>query len=135
VKQAELSAKQENLGPGWRHIVHEGCAVRTTLAHLHPTPDLVTVNPTLCVVTNTSKKAKTAKSVPKVTVGPKQTPVTKSNKTAKKLKPKLKELAVPTHPNQSPIEQISDLLDNLPLKACVELTHRLRQSPLQVHDP
>jgi hypothetical protein len=89
-------------------------------------------------VTHTSKKDKTVKSAPKVKVGPKQTPVTKSNETmkpAKKLKPKLKELVVPTHPNQSTIEQISDLLDNLLLKACVELTRRLRQSPLQVHNP
>ena len=29
------------------------------------------------------------------------------------------------HPNQSPIEEISDLLDNLPVNACVELTRRL----------
>jgi hypothetical protein len=27
--------------------------------------------------------------------------------------------------NQSPIEEISDLLDNLPVNACVELTRRL----------
>jgi hypothetical protein len=34
----------------------------------------------------------------------------------------------PTHiplPNQSPIEEISDLLDNLSVKACVEITRRL----------
>jgi hypothetical protein len=28
-------------------------------------------------------------------------------------------------PNQSPLEEISDLLDNLPVNACVELTRRL----------
>jgi hypothetical protein len=28
-------------------------------------------------------------------------------------------------PNQSPIEEISDLLDNLPVNACVELTRQL----------
>jgi hypothetical protein len=28
-------------------------------------------------------------------------------------------------PNQSPIDEIADLLDNLPVNACVELTRRL----------
>ena len=32
------------------------------------------------------------------------------------------------HPNTSPLEGISDLLDNLPLEACVELTRRLLTS-------
>ena len=31
----------------------------------------------------------------------------------------------PTHSTQSPPEEISDLLDNLPIDACVELTRRL----------
>jgi hypothetical protein len=29
------------------------------------------------------------------------------------------------HPTQSPLEEISDLLDNLPIDACMELTRRL----------
>ena len=32
---------------------------------------------------------------------------------------------VPPHPTTSPLEGISDLLDQLPLDACVELTRRL----------
>jgi hypothetical protein len=64
--------------------------------------------------------------VPEVTVGPKQVPVTKSNKIAKLLKAlpiKQKELVVTM---QSTIE-ISDLLYIL-FNACVELTRRLLTS-------
>jgi hypothetical protein len=56
--------------------------------------------------------------------------VTKSVKPAKPAKtsqPKTKELVAPAHPDQSPIEDISDLLD-LSLEACVELTLRLLTS-------
>jgi hypothetical protein len=35
---------------------------------------------------------------------------------------------VASRPIQSPTEEISDLLDNLPLHACVELTRRLLTS-------
>jgi hypothetical protein len=72
-------------------------------------------------VTTASKKGKTAKSAPQPTVAPKQAPVTESKKRAKPSLSKPKELVIPT---QSPIE-ISDLLDNLPLDACVELTRGL----------
>ena len=76
-------------------------------------------------MTNTAK-GKTAKSAPKVKVGPKQAPVTKSNTSAK---PKeASQPKKPVVPTQSPLEEISDLLDNLPLKACVELTRRLLTS-------
>ena len=81
-------------------------------------------------VTTTSKKGKTAKSVPRVMIGPKQAPVTKLNKPMKPGKPsqpKSKKLVIPSQPNQSPVE-ISDLLDNLPLNACEELTCRLLTS-------
>jgi hypothetical protein len=37
-------------------------------------------------------------------------------------------LVFPTHPSSIPIQDISDLLDRLPLQACVELTHRLLTS-------
>lgn len=61
-------------------------------------------------------------------VGHKQAPVTKSKKPvnpANPLQPKTKELMVPLQPNQSLTEEISDLLDNLPLNASVELTCRI----------
>jgi hypothetical protein len=41
--------------------------------------------------------------------------------------PSSKKLVVAPHPTTSPLEGISDL-DELPLKACVELTHRLLTS-------
>ena len=38
------------------------------------------------------------------------------------------ELVAPTRINHSPIEEISDLLDKLPLNACMDLTRRLLTS-------
>ena len=38
------------------------------------------------------------------------------------------ELVVPTQTSNSPLEEISDLLDHLPIQACVELTRRLLTS-------
>jgi hypothetical protein len=58
-----------------------------------------------------------------------KTPVPKLDKTANPNKTtRPKQLVAPTHPTQSPIQEISDLLDNLPLKACVELIRRLLTS-------
>jgi hypothetical protein len=82
-------------------------------------------------VRNTSKKGKTVKSAPKVIVGHKRAPETKSKKPANlanPLQPKPKELAVLPQSNQSLTEEISDLLDNLPLNAHVELTCRILTS-------
>jgi hypothetical protein len=63
-------------------------------------------------------------------VSPTQTPVIKVGKAAKAtktLQPQTK-VAHPNNSKQTPIEEISDLLDNFPLKACVELTRRLLTS-------
>jgi hypothetical protein len=43
-------------------------------------------------------------------------------------KPKTTNLVVPTQSSASPLEDISDLLDHLPIQACVELTRRLLNS-------
>jgi hypothetical protein len=43
-------------------------------------------------------------------------------------KPPTPELVVPTQSSTSPLEEISDLLDHLPIQACVELTRRLLTS-------
>jgi hypothetical protein len=43
-------------------------------------------------------------------------------------KPSTPNLVVPSHCPTSPLEEISDLLDHLPLQACVELTRRLLAS-------
>ena len=43
-------------------------------------------------------------------------------------KPTNPELLVPTNSSNSPMENISDLLDHLPIQACMELTRRLLTS-------
>ena len=43
-------------------------------------------------------------------------------------KPTTPVLVVPTQSSTNPLEEISDLLDRLPLHACVELTRRLLTS-------
>ena len=70
------------------------------------------------------------KSAPKVTLGHKQASVTKLKKPANPanpLQPKPEELVVPPQTNQS-LNEISDLLDNLPLKERAELTRRILTS-------
>lgn len=82
-------------------------------------------------VTNTRNTGKTTKSAPNVTEAPKQAPLPKTMKTATHVKssqPKPNDLVTTPHPNQSPIEEISDPLDNLPLNACVDLTRRILTS-------
>ena len=79
-------------------------------------------------MTTTGTNGKAPKSAPKVMVGPKQAPVTKTSKPAKPIQTSqlmTKELEATTKPTQSPNEEISDLLDSLPIHACVELTRRL----------
>jgi hypothetical protein len=81
-------------------------------------------------VTTTNKKGKTVKSAPKSTQGPKKASANKTVKPAKtkRLCQQPKKLVAPYQPHLSPIEEISDLLDNLLLDACVELTRRLLTS-------
>ena len=43
-------------------------------------------------------------------------------------KPTTPELVFPTQPPTSPLEEISDLLNDLPIQACLELTRRLLTS-------
>jgi len=128
--QAKPSAEQERLGPGWNHVVSQGRIVKaTTTPTPIPTPRPVTENPPRSEVTPTKKKGKTAKSVPMVTVGSKQAPVVKPKKPAKpKQAPHPKEMVATIQPTQSPFEEISDILDNLPLNVSVELTRRLLTS-------
>jgi predicted nucleic acid-binding Zn-ribbon protein len=131
-KRTEPSAEQESLGSSWNHVVRGGRVVKATMPpYPNFTPVSVTDNETRDEVTTTRKKGKTAKSAPKVTVGPKQAPVAKPVKPAKHRQtsqPTPTELVAPSQPAQSPLEEISDLLDNLPIKACVELTRRLLTS-------
>ena len=57
---------------------------------------------------------------------PQQAPIKKKEMTGNSSPPPKKpNPASITPPNQSPIEETSDLLDNLPINACVEQTRRL----------
>jgi hypothetical protein len=44
------------------------------------------------------------------------------------VKPTISELVVPTQSSTFPLEEISDLLDHLPIQACVDLTRRFLTS-------
>ena len=103
-KWAEPSTEQGKLGSGWNHV-RGGRVVRaTTPPAPTPTPGRVTENPPRNEVTTTRKTGKTAKSAPKVTVGPKQALVAKSNKPAKSKQPsQLKELVSPSDPTSHPL--------------------------------
>jgi len=74
-------------------------------------------------VTANRKKARPNKPEPKPTAGKSKKKVASSVNTAV-TKPKTPVLVVPTNP----LEEISDILDRLPLQACVELTRRLLTS-------
>jgi hypothetical protein len=81
------------------------------------------------VATN-SKTARPKKPVPKAAAATKPVAATplKVATGAVKLaaaKPKTPKLVDPNHCPFNPLEEISDLLDHLPLQACVELTRRL----------
>jgi hypothetical protein len=124
-RAGESGTRLEPLCP-WGRVIKT-----TTPPSPKPTSGPVTQSSTRTEVTTTRTESKTVKSAPKVMVGPKQAPVTESNKPSKPgqpWQPKSKELVAPTQRTQSHIEEISDLLDNLPLNACVELTCRLLTS-------
>ena len=127
-KRVERTAEQERLGSCWNHVVRGDRVFRATPpTDPQPLPDLVIEIPTRSEVTNTSQKSKTEKSEPKAAVGPKRALVTKPKKPAKPAKPsqpKTSELVVPPQPDQSPIE-ISELLNNLALNVCVQLTREI----------
>jgi len=119
----------EGAAAGADRVVRGGRVIKATNPPSpNPTSIPVTLSTTRNEVATTRKKGKTAKSMLKFKVGPKQALATKANKSAEPRQPSQttpKELLVPTRPNQSPVEEISDLLDKLPLSACVELTRRL----------
>ena len=128
--------EQTHPGEGWNHVVRGGGAVKATTTptpNPKPTPQQVTEAPSHAKVTATRKKAGPKKSKPK------PPPPTKpaSGKAKKKAgaivktaaaKPTTPELVVPKQSSTSPLEEISDLLDHLPIQSCVELTRRLLTS-------
>ena len=122
-----------DLGEGWSHVVRGGRVVRAP-ANPTPTPQPVTESPKLRKVATTSKTARPKKPVPKAAAATKpvaSTPkkeATASIKTAG-AKPKTPKLVDPNHYPFNPLEEISDLLDHLPLQACVEPSQLSQPSP------
>ena len=111
----------------------EGACCQTYCHHSDPNPNPppqpVTEVPRQPKVIATREKAGPKKPEPKPTAaaqpaaGKSKKKVAASVKTAA-TKPTIPLLVVPTNP----LEDISDLLDRLPLQACVELTRRLLTS-------
>ena len=132
-QQAGPSAEQLALGEGWSHVVRGGCAAKATATtpppNPNPTPQPVTEVPRQPKVTATRKKAGPKNPEPKPTeavqpaAGKPKKKVAASVKTAT-TKHTTPVLVVPT----KALEEIPDLLDRLPLQACVELTRRLLTS-------
>jgi hypothetical protein len=82
-------------------------------------------------VTTTRKTARPQK--PKTAAAPKPAAGKSEKKAAASVrataaKHPTPKLVVPTQSHASPLEEISDLLDHLPIHACVELTRRLLPS-------
>jgi hypothetical protein len=135
-QRAGPSAEQMDLGEIWSHVVRGvRFAKATTSPHPHPSPAPlpVTEAPVQHIVTATRERASPKKPEPKRSAAPKRA-TSKANKkaatsvktaAAKTSPPKL---VVPSLCSIFPLQEISDLLDNLPLKACVELTRRLLAS-------
>jgi len=126
--RAGPSAEQMDLGEGWSHVVRGGRIAKASAPE--PIPQPVTEAPTQPQVTATKKAAKPEKAKTKTTTAPKAAggkPKKKPATTSPKPVAGTQVVANP-HPTTSLIEGISDLLDNLPLDACVELTRRLLTS-------
>ena len=104
-----------------------GCVAKANATTPHPNPNSppqpVTEVPRHPKVTANRKKARPNKPEPKPTAGKSKKKVAARVKIAAN-KPTTPVLLVPT----DTLEEISDILDRLPLQACVELTRRLLTS-------
>jgi len=105
----------------------------STNSHPNPPPQSVTEAHEKPIVTATRETAKHKKPQFKTTSPSKRTSGMSNKKAEASVKtaaatPTIPSLVVHTLSPTSPLEEISDLLDHLPLHACVELTHRLLTS-------
>ena len=132
-QRAGPSAEQMDLGEGWNHVVRGGRVVKatsTTPPNLNLSPQPATEAPEQPIVTATSQTVKPEKPEPKLTAAPKPAAGKSKKKAAACVKTAAAKsttpnLVVPTQSSTSPLEEISELLNHLPLQACVELTRRL----------
>ena len=115
--------RSEPRGPRW------GCCKdQSPLPTPTPKPisQPVTKAPKLPQVTSTDKKAKPGKAEPKTTSAPKKAAVKLKKAASADAKPVATPKPIANQP--SPLEDISDLLDSLPLETCVQLTRWLLAS-------
>jgi hypothetical protein len=101
---------------------------------IKPTPQPVTEAPRQPKMTATRQTARPKKTETKSTAATKPAAGKSKKKAAASVKTasanlSTSELVVPTQNPISPLEDISDLLDRLPLQACVELTRRAHLLP------
>jgi hypothetical protein len=116
--QVEPSEQQMQLGEGWSHVVRGGRGVNASKPPPTPNPIRLVTEARKPIATPTSKTARPKKPALKTPAAPK----------AASAHPSSTKLVVNPHPTSSPLEDISDLLDQLPIDVCVELIRRLLTS-------
>ena len=121
--RAEPSAQQKSVDPEWSHVVRGGRVVKPTT----PSQPETTLKPAVAPKQGkASASRKERKAAQPAVEAPQQAPMKNKAMTGKSFsRPQKPNPASIPPPNQSPIEEIADLLDNLPVNACVELTWRL----------
>ena len=127
------SAGQMELGESWNYVIRGKLLSRPPPFHhqiLKSSPQPVTAAPTqpnVTVTRNTARpnitKLKSTAATKSVAGKPEKEVVTSGKTVAPK--PITPDLVFPTKSAISPLEGISDVLDCLPIQACVELTRRL----------
>ena len=105
-----------------------------TNPHSNLPPQPVTEAPEVPIVTATGETAKPQKTGPKSTAAPKRAAGKSKKNVAASVKTAAAthttpNLLVPTHSSTYTLERTSDLLDHLPLQACVKLKRRFFTSP------
>jgi len=136
-QRAGPNAEQRNLGEGWNHVVRGGVVEATTNPPNNPHPNRPPHQDTNALakptVTATRETARPKKPELKSTAAPQRAPGKSKKKAVTTVKTTAAKTATPSlvfptqNPN-SPLENISDLLDHLPLQAFVELTRGLLAS-------
>jgi hypothetical protein len=121
--RSEPSAEQKSLGPEWSHLVRGGRVVKPTTSS-QPQP---TLKPAAAPKQDKAPASrKEVKATQPAVSAPQQARTKKQAMNCKSSpRPKKPNSAPIPPPNQSPIKEISDLFDSLPVNVCVELTRRL----------
>jgi hypothetical protein len=135
-QRAGPSAEHMDLGESWSHVVRGGRVIKATTSpppHTSPARQPVTEAPVQPIVTATRETARPKNPEPKPTAAIKRATGKDSKKAAACVKtapakPSTPNLVDPSHCPTCPLEEISDLIDHLPLQACVDLTRRLLAS-------